>query len=113
VETLARESCRADLLYPCPGFSQLFFSFLTFLLLFAQWGGAIYNDGALTVEYGNFTGNSARQVIVPSLAIFLPGVRALTLTLATYRIRIASALLRIASAPGQLLRHCSNCQGVS
>ena len=40
------------------GFSQLFFSFLTFLLLFAQYGGAIYNLGALTVKYGNFTGNS-------------------------------------------------------
>jgi hypothetical protein len=36
-----------------------FFSFLTFLLLFAQHGGAIWNYGALTVKYGNFTGNSA------------------------------------------------------
>jgi hypothetical protein len=43
-------------------FSQLFFSFLTFLLLFAQWGGAIRNNGTLTVKYGNFTGNSAIQV---------------------------------------------------
>jgi hypothetical protein len=32
---------------------------LTFLLLFAQYGGgAIYNVGTLTVKYGNFTGNS-------------------------------------------------------
>jgi hypothetical protein len=56
------EKCRADLLYSCPGFSQLFFSFLTFLLLFAQYGGAIDNSGTLTVKYGNFTGNSADEV---------------------------------------------------
>jgi hypothetical protein len=42
-----------------PGISQLFFSFLTFLLLFAQRGGAIANYGTLTVKYGNFTSNSA------------------------------------------------------
>ena len=54
-----------------PGISQLFFSFLTFLLLFAQIGGAIFNGGILTVEHGIFTGNSADLVIVPSLAIFL------------------------------------------
>jgi hypothetical protein len=48
-----------------PGFSQRFFSFLTFLLLFAQYGGgAIYNDGTLTVKYGNFTGNSADDVCI-------------------------------------------------
>ena len=29
------------------------------MLLFAQYGGAINNDGTLTVKYGNFTGNSA------------------------------------------------------
>jgi hypothetical protein len=75
------ESCRADLLYPCPGFSQLFFSFLTFLLLFAQYGGAIYNAGTLAVKYGNFTGNSAPGVCIlashsqrSQLAISLPGI---------------------------------------
>jgi hypothetical protein len=47
-----------------PGISQLFFSFLTFLVLFAQGGGAILNYGALTVKYGNFTGNSADVVCV-------------------------------------------------
>ena len=46
------------------GISQLFFSFLTFLLLFAQGGGAIFNYGTLTVKYGNFTGNSAEGVCV-------------------------------------------------
>ena len=50
------------LLCSWPGFSQLFFSFLTFVLLFAQNGGAIVNYGILTVEHGNFTGNSAQQV---------------------------------------------------
>ena len=61
-----------------PGISQLFFSFLTFLLLFAQFGGAIYNDGTLTVKYGSFTGNSADNVCIlaphsqrSQLAIFL------------------------------------------
>jgi hypothetical protein len=40
----------------------------------ANWyGGAIMNNGILTVEHGNFTGNSASTVIVPSLAMFLPG----------------------------------------
>jgi hypothetical protein len=58
---------------PWPGFSQLFFSFLTFLLLFAQYGGAIFNYGILTVKYGNFSGLSADHVIVPSLAMFLAG----------------------------------------
>jgi hypothetical protein len=47
-----------------PGISQLSFSFLTFLLLFAQRGGAIFNTGTLTVKYGNFTGNSADTVCV-------------------------------------------------
>ena len=63
-----------------PGISQLFFSFLTFLLLFAQYGGAIWNGGTLTVKYGNFTSNSAAGVctLAPhrqrsQLAIFLPG----------------------------------------
>ena len=59
--------------------SQLFVSFLTFLLLFAQYGGAIWNGGTLTVKYGNFTGNSADGdvcVLAPhsqrsQLAIFL------------------------------------------
>ena len=58
---------REKLLAPAmslPGISQLFFSFLTFLLLFAQWGGAIYNEGTLTVKYGNFTGNSAYAVCI-------------------------------------------------
>ena len=60
------------------GISQLFFSFLTFLLLFAQYGGAIYNSGTLTVKYGIFTGNSATYVCIlaphskrSQLAIFL------------------------------------------
>jgi hypothetical protein len=46
------------------GISQLFFSFLTFLLLFAQHGGAIANYGILTVEHGNFTGNFAEYVCI-------------------------------------------------
>jgi hypothetical protein len=37
--------------------------FLTFLLLFAQYGGgAIYNYGTLTVKYGIFTDNFASYV---------------------------------------------------
>ena len=48
-----------------PGISQLFFSFLTFLLLLAQIGGAITSYGTLTVEHGIFTGNSADNVIAP------------------------------------------------
>ena len=43
---------------------QPFLSLLTFLLLFAQYGGAIINYGILTVEHGNFTGNSATAVPV-------------------------------------------------
>jgi hypothetical protein len=58
------ESCRANFLYPCLGFSQLFFSFLIFLLLFAQYGGAIINYGILTVEHCNFTGNYAKAVCI-------------------------------------------------
>jgi hypothetical protein len=42
-----------------PGISQLFFSFLTFLLLFAQYGGAIANYGTLHVTLANFTRNQA------------------------------------------------------
>ena len=47
-----------------PGIFTPFLSFLTFLLLFAQYGGAIYNAGTLAVKYGNFTGNSASDVCV-------------------------------------------------
>jgi hypothetical protein len=46
------------------GISELVFSFLTFLLLFAQGGGAIVNWGTLTVKYGNFIGNSADKVCI-------------------------------------------------
>jgi hypothetical protein len=97
---------------PWPGFSQLFFSFLTFLLLFAQRGGAIYNYGTLTVKYGSFTNNSADAVcvIAPtvtrdiSLACYVPG-RELESKLAPlpHRFRTGSAPLphrfRTASAP--------------
>ena len=39
--------------------------FLTFLLLFAQnGGGAIHNEGTVTVKYGIFTGNSAAYVCI-------------------------------------------------
>jgi hypothetical protein len=55
-------SCR--LAISLVGISQLFCSFLTFLLLFAQYGGAIYNNGILTVEHGIFTGNSADGVCI-------------------------------------------------
>ena len=43
--------------------------FLTFLLLFAQYGGgAIYNEGTLTVTLANFTRNQANNVRVEALA---------------------------------------------
>ena len=78
---LAPHRQRSQLAIFLPGISQLFFSFLTFLLLFAQYGGAIVNDGTLTVNYGNFTGNSANKVCViaplsqrSQLAIFLPDI---------------------------------------
>ena len=62
----------AQTCYICPRFSQLFFYFLTFLLLFAQYGGAIYNAGTLTVKYGSFTGNSAATYIGISVCIIAP-----------------------------------------
>ena len=77
---LAPHSQRSQLAIFLAGISQLFFSFLTFLLLFAQSGGAIANFGTLTVKYGNFTGNSANAVCIlaphsqrPQLAMFLAG----------------------------------------
>jgi hypothetical protein len=74
-------SRRLAISLPGISISQLFFSFLTFLLLFAQRGGAIANYGTLTVKYSNFTGNSADGgvcILAPHrqrshLAIFLPG----------------------------------------
>jgi hypothetical protein len=63
---------------PWPGFSQLFFSFLTFLLLFAQYGGAIANLETMTVEHGNFTGNSVADGGSPANSVAVSGASSCT-----------------------------------
>ena len=65
-------------------------------MLFAQWGGAIYNEGTVTVKYGNFAGNSAYNVCViaphsqrSQLVIFLPGISQLFFSFLTFLLLFA------------------------
>ena len=51
------ESCRADLLYPCPGFHNFFL--LSNFSVAQGGGGAIFNAGTLHVTLANFTRNQA------------------------------------------------------